>query len=97
MVAALRPIVRGTRPLLDALRESDPFGLRERVPTASDDVERGLSDRVLDWVATAHLPGTAAWMDVRERSDWWIGRVGRFIALLAAVPRAARSRYRARG
>ncbi len=88
VVAVLRPIVRGTRPLLDALRESDPFGLRERVPTTSDDVERGLTDRVLDWAATVHVPGTAAWaaMDARERSDWWIGRVGRFTALLAAVP-----------
>jgi hypothetical protein len=79
VVAVLRPIVHGTRPLLDALRESDPFGLRERVRTTSDDVERGLTDRILDWAATVQVPGTAAWaaMDARERSDWWIGRVGR--------------------
>ncbi|MGI9064773.1 MAG: hypothetical protein ACR2FQ_13340 [Pseudonocardiaceae bacterium] len=88
VVAALRPFVRGTRPLLDALREADPFGLRERAPSSSDDVDRTLSDRVLDWAAGVHVPGTAAWaaMDVAARADWWVGRVGRFTALVAAVP-----------
>ena len=88
VVAVLRPIVRSTRPLLDALRESDPFGLRQRVPTTPDDLEHGLTDRILDWAASVHVPGTAAWaaMDARARSDWWVGRVGRFTALLAAVP-----------
>lgn len=30
LVKVLRPFVHGTRPVLDALRESDPFGLRRR-------------------------------------------------------------------
>lgn len=88
VVAVLRPFVRGTRPVVDALRESDPFGLRDRVPDTSDEVERGLKDRILDWATTVHVPGTSAWagMDAGERTDWWIDRVGRFTSLMAAVP-----------
>lgn len=84
----LRPFVRGTRPVLDALREADPFGLRERVPGSPDAAERALKDRVLDWATTVQAPGTAAWagMDVRQRTGWWANRLGRFTALLAAVP-----------
>jgi hypothetical protein len=54
--------------------------------------ERGAFDRArdaaLDWVSSVRVPGTPAWsaMDVAQRTDWWIGRVGRFTALLAAVP-----------
>ncbi len=102
IVTVLRPFVHGAGPVLDALRESDPFGLRRRMvdnladdakPTADlDDAERGVlagaKDRVLDWVSAVQVPGTPAWaaMDAEERTDWWIGRVGRFTALLAAVP-----------
>lgn len=109
IVTVLRPFVLGTRPVLEALRESDPFGLRRRMvqslavdgPTGSsgagsaslaDDEERGVlrnaKETVLDWVSAVHVPGTPAWaaMTPHERTDWWIGRVGRFTALLAAVP-----------
>ena len=99
VVRVLRPFVRGTRPVLDALRESDPFGLRRRMLAAeglglaaADDAERGVlasaRDKVLDWVSAVQVPGTPAWaaMSSEQRTDWWIGRVGRFTALLAAVP-----------
>jgi hypothetical protein len=94
VVKVLRPFVRGTRPVLQALRESDPFGLRQRMQDgeADDDAERGLfanpKDTVLDWVSTVRVPGTPAWaaMGADQRTDWWVGRVGRFVALLAAVP-----------
>ena len=103
VITVLRPFVRGTRPVLDALRESDPLGLRQRMlddsalgdtprPGADDDAERGVfanaRDKVLDWVSAAHVPGTPAWaaMDADHRTRWWIGRMGRFTALLAAVP-----------
>lgn len=89
VVQVLRPFVRSTRPLLAALRDADPFGLRERVrdPGAAD-VERTLKDKVLDRLAAAQLPGTHAWaeMDAHQRSRWWVRRVGRFLALIAAVP-----------
>jgi hypothetical protein len=87
IVAILRPFVRATRPVLDGLRESDPFGLRTRVP-AADDPDRSLAEKVLDMLATVEVPGTAAWaaMDVPARSRWWVRRVGRFTTLLAAVP-----------
>jgi hypothetical protein len=87
VVAALRPFVRATRPLLDGLRESDPFGLRSR-PEPAQGAERGRWDQVLDALAAVQVPGTAAWaaMDVRARSRWWVRRVGRFTTLVAAVP-----------
>ncbi|HWM57378.1 MAG TPA: hypothetical protein VNO83_06060 [Pseudonocardia sp.] len=96
IVGVLRPFVRATRPVLDALREADPFGLRSRVIStdagapqpAPEETDRGVRDRVLDFLSTVEVPGTAAWagMDVSERSRWWVHRVGRFTTLLAAVP-----------
>jgi hypothetical protein len=99
IVAVLRPFVRATRPVLDALRESDPFGLRQRMSHRPADGADGAHaagrgafgkgrDAVLDWISSVRVPGTPAWgaMDVPQRTDWWIGRVGRFTALLAAVP-----------
>lgn len=85
LVGVLRAFVRAARPVLDALREADPFGLRARVPHASGD---GPVARVLDALSTMEVPGTAAWaaMDVPQRSRWWVRRVGRFTTLLAAVP-----------
>jgi hypothetical protein len=99
IVAILRPFVRATRPVLDGLRESDPFGLRSRAVEQAKDrdetdrdgtapEERGLRDKVLDALAAVEVPGTAAWaaMDVPARSRWWVRRVGRFTTLIAAVP-----------
>jgi len=90
IIAILRPFVRATRPVLDALRESDPFGLRSRAAHNGDAPaeERGLRDKVLDALAAVEIPGTAAWaaMDVPARSRWWVYRVGRFTTLIAAVP-----------
>lgn len=90
IVAILRPFVRATRPVLDGLRESDPFGLRSRA-TSHDGMhtdERGLRDKVLDALAAVEVPGTSAWaaMDVPARTHWWVRRVGRFTTLIAAVP-----------
>ncbi|TWP49235.1 hypothetical protein FKR81_24260 [Lentzea tibetensis] len=77
VVAVLRPFVRASGPLVDRLRESNPFGLR-------DSELEGL----LGKLATIKAPGTAAWaaMSVEDRDEWWINRVGRFTALLASVP-----------
>lgn len=96
VVAVLRPFVRATRPLLAGLRETDPFGLRGRVgkesatPADAGDAGdgRGVRERVLDFLATVEVPGTAAWASMRpaERSRWWVRRVGRFTTLIAAVP-----------
>jgi hypothetical protein len=90
IIAILRPFVRATRPVLDGLRESDPFGLRSRAVGNGDapTEERGLHDKVLDALAAVEVPGTAAWaaMDVPARTRWWVRRVGRFTTLIAAVP-----------
>jgi hypothetical protein len=89
VLAVLRPFVRATRPVLDRLREADPFGLRGRTGDGgAEEGERGVRDRVLDNLATKQLPGTAAWaaMDLEERSRWWTYRVGRLTSMVAAVP-----------
>lgn len=94
IVTVLRPFVRATRPVLDGLRESDPFGLRSRIGPESGEQspaepeERTLADRILDALASVQVPGTSAWaaMDVDEREHWWIYRVGRFTTLIAAIP-----------
>ncbi|MGQ0842462.1 hypothetical protein [Actinokineospora sp.] len=76
IVAVLRPFVRATTPLLDALRESDPLGLVRRVLPAHretlaagdredaehlDRVERGLREKLLDGLESVKVPGTTAW------------------------------------
>ncbi|MQA10466.1 MAG: hypothetical protein GEU98_18305 [Pseudonocardiaceae bacterium] len=111
VVAVLRPFVRGCGPMLDGLRESNPFGLRDRLPGSVRDanapesnstelngaelnaaelnkVERGLRDKLFDALTSMKVPGTGAWaaMDADARAAWWINRVGRFTALLAAIP-----------
>lgn len=89
IIGVLRPFVRATRPVLDALREADPFGLRSRaLAGTAPAAERGLRERVLDMVAGLEAPGTAAWaaMNAPERTHWWVRRVGRFTTLIAAVP-----------
>jgi hypothetical protein len=90
VVAALRPFVRAARPVLAALRQADPFGLRQRALSREpgDDTERGLRDKVLDRLSAAKLPGTPAWsaLNPDQRCHWWMNRVGRFTALVAAVP-----------
>jgi hypothetical protein len=92
VVTVLRPFVRGCGPMLDALRESDPFGLQSRARRQEDDelaqVESGLKAKLLDGLTSVKVPGTAAWarMTGDQRSNWWINRVGRFTALLTAIP-----------
>lgn len=89
VVAALRPFVRATGPMVDALREADPFGLVARSEAGDDpDLKPRPRARLVEGLKSVRVPGTTAWsrMDVDERTDWWINRVGRFTALLTAVP-----------
>jgi len=90
VIRVLRPVVRATRPVLDALREADPFGLRHRMAggAGTGRMPKRLKNRVLALVANRRLPGTAAWASMNEdaRCDWWANRVSRFVALVAAVP-----------
>lgn len=86
VVRALRPFVRATGPLLDTLRDANLLGLRDR------EVERGadrkLVDKLWDQLAAVKVPGTAAWarMDVHQRDEFWLNRVGRVVNLVAALP-----------
>lgn len=79
--------------MVDALREADPMGLRakaERVDSGGElgGVASGLLGKLLDRLTLVKVPGTAAWaaMGVDERTRWWAHRVGRFTALLTAIP-----------
>ncbi|MEV8439761.1 hypothetical protein AB0425_20495 [Actinosynnema sp. NPDC051121] len=86
VVRALRPFVRATGPLLDALRDANLLGLRDR--EAERDADRTLVDKLWDQLAAVKVPGTAAWarMDVRQRDEFWLNRVGRVVSLVAALP-----------
>ncbi|WP_034270059.1 hypothetical protein [Haloechinothrix halophila] len=97
VVAVLRPFVRATAPVLDALREADPLGLRARAAEAARRGEHlaelantppGLRRRLLNGLSTVKIPGTGAWetMSPDLRTRWWINRVGRVTALLTSVP-----------
>ncbi|HET8643611.1 MAG TPA: hypothetical protein VFM37_16865 [Pseudonocardiaceae bacterium] len=86
VVRVLRPLVLATRPVLEALREADPTGLRHRV--SEDRLPVNFKRRLLNRVPSLKLPGTPAWaaMTSDSRCDWWLNRVGRFVALFAALP-----------
>lgn len=97
VVAVLRPFVRATGPVLDALRESDPLGLRARAaeaaargetPAELESVEPALRRRLLNGLSSVKAPGTPAWaaMNPDQRTKWWINRVGRVTALLTSIP-----------
>lgn len=88
VLRVLCPFVRATGPVLDALAQSDPFDLRSRVRSGEEQLDRTLSDRALDALAEARVPGTPAWdrMSIEQRCRWWVYRVGRFTTLLASVP-----------
>ncbi|MEU0537947.1 hypothetical protein [Amycolatopsis tolypomycina] len=88
VVAVLRPFVRACGPMLDALRESDPFGLQARAADDLAEVESGLKAKLIHGVTSVKVPGTAAWarMTGYDRSSWWMNRVGRFTALLTSIP-----------
>lgn len=71
IVAVLRPFVRASGPLLDRLREADPFGDR-----LGDRLARVRMPGTTAWRA----------MSPQARTDWWVNRVGRFTTIVAAVP-----------
>ncbi|MGW5055084.1 hypothetical protein [Actinokineospora sp. NPDC004072] len=96
VVSVLRPFVRATAPLLDALRDSNPFFLVRKVLTAADredreqleKVDKSIRERLRSGLEHLRVPGTEAWerMTVGQREDWWLNRVGRFTVLIAAIP-----------
>ncbi|ONI86125.1 hypothetical protein ALI22I_25755 [Saccharothrix sp. ALI-22-I] len=86
VVRALRPFVRATGPLLDTLRDANLLGLRDR--EVEKGADRRLVDKLWDQLAAVKVPGTAAWvrMDVHQRDEFWLNRVGRLVSLIAALP-----------
>ena len=89
LVAVLRPFVLACAPVVDAVRESDPFRLRARGRVGRQPSgRRGFLTTVLDGLTSVRAPGTAAWgaMDTTQRIHWWVGRFGRLTALVTAIP-----------
>ncbi|WP_326565987.1 hypothetical protein VSH64_29460 [Amycolatopsis rhabdoformis] len=91
VVAVLRPFVRACAPMIDALREADPFGLRGRARKAGGADEfgdDGFKEKVLGALTSVKVPGTAAWaaMDIDQRAGWWVNRVGRLTSVLTSIP-----------
>ncbi|MET9001316.1 hypothetical protein [Amycolatopsis sp. NPDC004169] len=88
IVAVLRPFVRACGPVLDSLRDADPFGLQAQGAEGLAGVESGLKAKLVNGVTSVKVPGTDAWarMSGHDRSSWWMNRVGRFAAVLTAVP-----------
>ncbi|SDD00599.1 hypothetical protein [Actinokineospora iranica] len=100
VVTVLRPFVRATTPMLDALRDANPLGAARRAlpthatPVDHEDaqelakVKRGLRRRLLRGLESVQFPGTTAWetMTVDQRDRWWVNRVGRVTVLLASIP-----------
>ncbi|MEU0496192.1 hypothetical protein [Mycobacterium sp. NPDC006124] len=90
VACALSRAVRVINPVVDLLSRSDPFGLKDRSHRVGDSA--GSVDRALDalsWVLnTADVPGTQAWteMDLDDRIDWWVHRVGAVDTVLVAFP-----------
>lgn len=97
VVAVLRPFVRATGPMLDALRDSDPLGLRARAAAAAArgetiaelvHVEAPVRRKLLNGLSSVKAPGTVAWgaMNPDQRTKWWINRVGRLTSLITSIP-----------
>ena len=88
LVAVLRTYVRACAPVIDALRESDPFRLKAYGRGGEQPARRGFRTRVLGAITSIRVPGTAAWaaMDTAQRIQWWTGRFGRVTALVTAIP-----------
>ncbi|EHR62955.1 hypothetical protein [Saccharomonospora cyanea] len=92
VVKVLRPFVRAAGPMVDALRESDPFGLTtqtaQTAQNSEGDTESTVRARLAEALKSVRVPGSVAWnaMDVDDRVDWWVNRVGRFTSLLTAAP-----------
>ncbi|PXY26622.1 hypothetical protein BAY59_18325 [Prauserella coralliicola] len=88
VVGVLRPFVRATGPVVDALREADPFGFIAGEREQAAKVEPKLREKLLDVAKSMKVPGTRAWaaMNVEQRTNWWINRVGRVTSLVTAVP-----------
>lgn len=95
VVGVLAVVVRGSGPFLDALTQTDPFGLKSRTHTPAPfaPAQRrapavNLKNRAVRGFYAAEFPGTAAWarMNPQQRTLWWINRVGRFTTLVVSVP-----------
>jgi hypothetical protein len=81
--AVLRAFVRGSGLMIQRLREKG-----EPVDVGEAEVDGGLIGKGRGRLARTAFPGSQRWerMDVDERSDWWISRVGRLTSLVAALP-----------
>ncbi|WP_052688929.1 hypothetical protein [Williamsia herbipolensis] len=78
-------------PVLDAVEHWDAFGIKQMTfdPRPGDDSLLGTATRALQWFTdSSGVPGTRTrekW-SVEQRTEWWVGRVGRLSTALVAYP-----------
>lgn len=79
--AVLRVFVRGCGLMIQQLREKG-----EPVDVGEPEVDGDRLGKMRGRLAQTRYPGSDAWarMDVDDRSDWWVNRVGRLTALLTS-------------
>lgn len=85
--AALLRTVMVLDPVLYLLWETDPLGLKKRTRELGGEVD-DIPD-ALAWVLNAaDVPGTEAWhdMELEDRIDWWVNRVGALNTIAVAFP-----------
>ncbi|CAN5242461.1 hypothetical protein BH11ACT7_BH11ACT7_04640 [soil metagenome] len=80
--------VRIINPLLAALWDTDPLGLKRRPTSAGDGPLDKAADAISWALNAADVPGTLAWddLDVDGRIDWWVHRVGALNTVAVASP-----------
>jgi hypothetical protein len=92
VACVLRRAVGIINPVLDLLAGVDLLGLKKRTHALGS--SDAATAKVLDaaaWVLnTADAPGTKSWeeLDVDERVDWWVKRVGAVDTIAVAFPGA---------
>jgi hypothetical protein len=90
VAGALHRAVGIINPVLDLLASVDLLGLKKRTHALGS--SPGSGAKVLDaaaWVLNAaDVPGTDAWadMDLDDRINWWVRRVGALDTILVASP-----------
>ncbi|MEE4024304.1 hypothetical protein V1Y59_14555 [Gordonia sp. PKS22-38] len=91
VAAVLERAVAGINPVLDALAERDPLGLKKHTfhddPHPDSKVQQALHV-LAQGVDATDWPGTQGWTkrSMNSRADWWISRIGTVNTVAVAYP-----------
>lgn len=100
VASVLRVFVRSTAPMLEWLRRREVPGLDDNEPAGEPAEETGskssggfwslgqeLLATVKEGLASVRAPGNQGWSElpVAERTEWWVNRVGKVLAVPASL------------